>query len=187
MVALMRAICRARLAPTGLARRHATTIATTEAAKAVSPMSETIPQKVFRWIDFFGYFTRWHCRKAWVLDIEPHDRIRLAFVTEYDRKLMYWMGGMMTFFFPFCAWFWWGQFTHMHHKPPQPLNLAVSFLNNRKTDFHWHGGMYQLCKDCRNMEFECKKECYDELRARGFTHRRSDMHRYPMTQAFGPA
>lgn len=185
----MRFALRPRLAPSPvLARRHfaATTIANVEAGKVLQPMSETIPQKVFRWMDFFGWFTRWHCRKAWVLDMEPTDRIRLQFITEYERKLMYWTAMMTVFFAPFCLWFWFGQFAHLHHKPPMPLPPATQFLDNRKNDFHWHGGMYQLCKNCRGMDFECKKECFDELRARGFIHRRSVAFRYPMTQAWGP-
>lgn len=190
MVALVRAALRARLAtPTAVARRHfaAASVANLTPGKSIQPIQETIPQKVLRWADFFGFITRWYCRKAWVLDMEPEARIRLQYVTEYERYMLIWGGAMCTLFWPFCIYFFYGQFSHMQHKPPMPLHLAHSYLNNRKTDFHWSGGMYQLCRDCRGMEYECKKECVDELRAVGFSHRRSDAFRYPMTQAFGPS
>lgn len=189
MSSLVRAT-RSRLQTVAVSRQRsfATAVATQKVtSKDAQPMTETFPQKAYRWLDCFGWFTRWHCRKAWMLDLEPTDRVNGHFVTEYERYLIYWVTGMGTLFMPFCIWHFWGQYSHIHHKPPNPLMLQLSYLNNRKTDFHWHGGMYQLCRDCRPLEFECKKECYDILRSKGFSHKRSEQLRFPMTQAFGPA
>merc|ERR1719428_1401440 len=128
---------------------------------------ETLTQKTWRWMDVLGFFTRWHSRRAWILDVDPSHRASMVLVTEYERKLILWLTWVNFFFVPISLWFWWGQFTHLSSKPPLPLMPEYSFLNGRKRDFIGHGGRWNDCKECRWLEFECKKLCHDRLRAQG--------------------
>mmetsp|Transcript_32574 Transcript_32574/g.92932 ORF Transcript_32574/g.92932 Transcript_32574/m.92932 type:complete len:92 (+) Transcript_32574:3-278(+) len=74
---------------------------------------------------------------------------------------------MNLFFFPISLWFWFGQFTHLSAKPPIPLMPEYQYFNGRKRDFSFHGGRWNDCKECRWLEFECKKICHDKLREEG--------------------
>jgi hypothetical protein len=137
------------------------------AADAVVPAKETIAQKTFRWIDVAGLLTRWYSRKAWVQDLEPIHRLGAMMISEFERKLSIWANLMNMFFAPFSVWYWWGQFTHLAHKPPVPLCPDYIFVNERRCDFNWHGGEYHVCKECRWLDYECKKVCFDRLRDEG--------------------
>merc|ERR1712113_389447 len=77
------------------------------------------------------------------------------------------MGVANFFFFPFSIWYWFGQFTHLGHKPPIPLIPEYQYVNARKRDFSFHGGRWNDCKECRWLEFECKKLCHDRLKDEG--------------------
>merc|ERR1712186_129295 len=63
---------------------NATRCATTA---VVSATQETYEQKVYRWLDVMGYLTRWHSRRAWILDLDPPQRMATVMITEYERKL----------------------------------------------------------------------------------------------------
>mmetsp|Transcript_102336 Transcript_102336/g.177558 ORF Transcript_102336/g.177558 Transcript_102336/m.177558 type:complete len:188 (-) Transcript_102336:59-622(-) len=148
----------------------------------VSANVETFSQKVYRWLDVCGFLTRWHSRRAWILDLDPPQRCAAVMITEYERKLVLWLTWVNLAFIPFSLWYWYGQFTHLASKPPIPLMPEYQYLNNRKRDFGnaeigalligmqgWNGagGRWPDCRECRWLEFECKKICHDRLRAEG--------------------
>jgi len=153
--------------------------------------NETYSQKTLRWLDVWGSLTKWQSRKAWVLDLEPLERSASFFMTEYERKLLMWCTWMNSAMFPISLWYWYGQFTHLASKPPVPIPSDGPSMNNRKQDFNWHGRLSYAysakqggprCAECRFLEFECKKECYDRLAAKGV-----DVYglRKPRTQTVG--
>lgn len=124
---------------------------------------ETVSQKIYRWMDICGVLTKYHSRRAWILDLDPPQRTSSVLVTEYERKLLVAMVALNFFFLPWSFWYWYGQFTHLATKPPVPLPPEMPYLNARKREFTWHGGQWNTCKECRWLEFECKKECFDKL------------------------
>merc|ERR1740121_1611005 len=103
------------------ARAQSTIVATAE--------SETLSQKTWRWLDITGFFTKWHSRRAWILDLDPPSRAATMMVTEYERKLLLWLTMMNFIFFPISLWFWFGQFTHLASKPPIPLQPEYQYMN----------------------------------------------------------
>lgn len=151
--------------PLRFRHQFSTTTAVTE--QVVTASMETFSQKIYRWLDVGGFLTRWYSRRAWILDQDPPQRANTMMVTEYERKLYLWLQWMNLLFFPISLWFWWGQFTHLASKPPAPLPPEYPYLNARKRDFGFFGGEWQICKECRFLEMECKKECWDKLREEG--------------------
>merc|ERR1719251_180166 len=101
---------------------------------------ETMSQKAWRWLDITGFFTKWHSRRAWILDLDPPSRAASVLMPEYQ------------------------------------------YMNGRKRDFSFHGGRWNDCKECRWLEFECKKMCFDRLREEGRDIRGLRM---PRSQTFG--
>eukprot|EP00450_Noctiluca_scintillans_P014353 CAMPEP_0194488466 /NCGR_PEP_ID=MMETSP0253-20130528/8383_1 /TAXON_ID=2966 /ORGANISM="Noctiluca scintillans" /LENGTH=69 /DNA_ID=CAMNT_0039328835 /DNA_START=63 /DNA_END=268 /DNA_ORIENTATION=+ len=65
MLLLRRTVRRALLA--GAQMRNATTA-------IVTSSSETFSQKTWRWLDVTGFLTKWHSRRAWILDQDPPNR-----------------------------------------------------------------------------------------------------------------
>merc|ERR1719293_85937 len=173
----VRSVPRPRLAPAvGAATARAATTA------VVSASSETMSQKAWRWLDITGFLTKWHSRRAWILDLDPPSRAASVMMTEYERKLLLWLTWMNIFFFPISLWYWYGQFTPLSSKPPIPLMPEYQYMNGRKRDFSFHGGRWNDCKECRWLEFECKKMCFDRLREEGRDVRGGRM---PRSQTFG--
>mmetsp|Transcript_13020 Transcript_13020/g.30536 ORF Transcript_13020/g.30536 Transcript_13020/m.30536 type:complete len:175 (+) Transcript_13020:54-578(+) len=148
----------------------------------VTASQETLQQKCWRWLDITGFLTKWHSRRAWILDLDPCQRMASVMVTEYERKLLLWLTWMNLFFFPISLWYWYGQFTHLSAKPMIPLMPEFPFVNGRKRDFSWHGGRWNDCKECRWLELECKKMCHDKLREEG---RDKWGYRRPRSQTLG--
>mmetsp|Transcript_72742 Transcript_72742/g.155797 ORF Transcript_72742/g.155797 Transcript_72742/m.155797 type:complete len:183 (+) Transcript_72742:71-619(+) len=148
----------------------------------VSSSQETFSQKAWRWLDITGFLTKWHSRRAWILDLDPPSRAASVMMTEYERKLLLWLTWMNFFFLPISLWYWYGQFTHLSAKPPIPLMPEYQYMNGRKRDFSFHGGRWMDCKECRWLEFECKKMCHDRLREEG---REVLGGRRPRSQTFG--
>merc|ERR1719399_244743 len=72
----------------------------------VSATAETYEQKVWRWLDVCGFMTRWHCRRAWILDLDPPQRAATVMITEYERKLLLWLTWVNFLFMPFSLWYW---------------------------------------------------------------------------------
>mmetsp|Transcript_79883 Transcript_79883/g.247817 ORF Transcript_79883/g.247817 Transcript_79883/m.247817 type:complete len:173 (-) Transcript_79883:138-656(-) len=148
----------------------------------VTASQETFVQKCWRWADITGYLTKWHSRRAWILDMDPPSRAASVMMTEYERKLLLWLTWMNFMFFPISAWYWYGQFTHLSSKPPIPLMPEYQYMNGRKRDFSFHGGRWNDCKECRWLEMECKKMCFDRIREQG---REVYGFRRPRTQTAG--
>jgi len=145
-------------------------------SSSVVAASETYQQKALRWADVLGSLTKWHSRKAWILDLDPLDRGMAFLLTEYERKLIIYSCWANMIMFPVCMWYWYGQFTHLATKPPCPIGDDSPIVNNRKSDFGWHGKFppgyrpeqsLPRCAECRWLEFECKKQCQDRLKERG--------------------
>eukprot|EP00913_Durusdinium_trenchii_P029327 g27493.t1 len=57
----------------------------------VASSQETFAQKTWRWLDVTGFYTKWHSRRAWILDLDPWMRSSAVMVTEYERKLLLWL------------------------------------------------------------------------------------------------
>ncbi|CAD7961795.1 unnamed protein product [Amoebophrya sp. A25] len=140
--------------------------------KAIVEPSETPRQKFARWADIFGTWTRFYSRRAWVMDLHPNDRVWAHMWTEYDRKVGFFMFGMWTFNMS-VAWLYLQNNVQENHrvmKSPFPLPYAYGpETQNRDNwmtiadDVH-----YSQCKDCRNMDWQCKRICFDRLRDMGY-------------------
>lgn len=127
---------------------------------------------MYRWLDVTGFFTRWHSRKAWVLELDPMSRLASPLVTEYERKMIMFMG-FNAYLFAFIAfWMTWNAHSHLHSKPPLPSPEGQIGLDGRKKDFTWHGRLFfiepkERCKECRWLDMECKKRCFQSLKESG--------------------
>merc|ERR1719410_3318466 len=95
----------------------------------VTASQETYSQKAWRWLDITGFLTKWHSRRAWILELDPPSRAASMMMTEYERKLLLWLTFMQFFFFPISLWYWFGQFTHLSAKPPIPLMPEYVYMN----------------------------------------------------------
>merc|ERR1719396_65408 len=161
-------LLRRALQPSALARAMGAASSSRFSSTAVvSASAESLSQKCWRWLDITGFYTKWHSRRAWILDLDPPSRAASIMMTEYERKLLLWLTFVNFCFMPFSLWYWYGQFTHLAAKPPIPLMPEYSYMNARKRDFSWHGGRWKDCRECRWLEFECKKLCHDRLREQG--------------------
>lgn len=153
-------------------------------SNAIMMPQETVKQKCLRWLDLFGNLTRIHSRRAWVMDLDPCQRGDAMMVVEYERRLgMVLSIGSFTMF-PFSIYLWWGAMSHLNAKPPCPRYVQGTFLGNFKQDYSvWlTPTVASQCKDCRFMEMECKKMCYDRLRDMGMDVWCT---RRPRSQTFG--
>ena len=161
------------------------------APAAVAPemgaKGETAAEMVARWLDVSGFLTRYHSRKAWILDQDPVHRAHAGMLTEFERKGLIVMQAACLIFYPFGLWYWWGQWTHMQHKPPGPLPIQSPVTDNRKVPFNWHN--QGQCNECRWLELECRKMCYDRMREEGIEGEQLTLVRWGLqrvkTQSFG--
>lgn len=136
---------------------------------AVMNPGESIQQKVLRWVDVTGFMTMWYSRKAWVMDIASHDRAAAVMVTEYERRLFLFLACFTVLFYPICFWYWYGAFNHMACKPICP-QMAWGTNGRLEMEKLWISNslIASQCKQCRWLDFECKKICYDKLAALGY-------------------
>lgn len=133
---------------------------------------EKLGNFVYRWLDVTGFLTRWHSRKAWVLDLDPYSRLSSPLITEYERKMVMFVGLHAYFFFAVALYFTYKGHAHGAVKPPVPSNVDFPGLDGRKKDFTWHGRLFfmepkERCKECRWLDLECKKNCFENLKAQG--------------------
>mmetsp|Transcript_68952 Transcript_68952/g.165472 ORF Transcript_68952/g.165472 Transcript_68952/m.165472 type:complete len:178 (-) Transcript_68952:121-654(-) len=164
--------------------KHAT--GRTMSTAVVTANQETFAQKTWRWLDVTGFYTRWHSRRAWILDLDPPQRAATVMITEYERKLLLWLTWVNLFFTPISLWYWFGQFTHLASKPPLPLMPEMQMMNARKRPFEFMSkNIYLDCSECRWLEFDCKKMCHDRLRAEGKLKSDTWFLRKPRTQTIG--
>lgn len=135
---------------------------------------EKLGNFIYRWLDVTGFLTRWHSRKAWVLDLEPYSRLATPLITEYERKMVMFMGLHAYFFFAVALYFTYKGQSHGAVKPPVPSSADFPGVDGRKKDFTWHGRLFfiapkERCKECRWLDLECKKNCFESLKAQGHT------------------
>lgn len=130
--------------------------------------------KVYRWLDVTGLLTRWNNRKEWVMDLDSFSRIGAVMMTEYERKLLMFLGFHAYLFSILSLVAWAEAQSHFGCKPPCPKAPEYSFLDGRKRDFTWHSKFFfmypkERCKECRWLEPDCKKECFERLKKEGHT------------------
>ncbi|GAW82435.1 hypothetical protein, conserved [Plasmodium gonderi] len=133
---------------------------------------ETFGQKIYRYLDITGFLTRYNNRKEWILDLEPYSRLTTVMLTEYERKLMIFLKFHVYFLFVTCLYLWYHAQVHFTMKPPCPKPHAYGHLDGRKRDFTWHGKLFFMypkarCKECRWLDVQCKKECFEKLKQEG--------------------
>ncbi|KAL8438951.1 hypothetical protein Efla_005086 [Eimeria flavescens] len=135
-------------------------------------LRERLGDFTYRWLDVTGFLTRWHSRKAWVLDLDPYSRLATPLITEYERKMLMFMGLHAYLFFFVALYLAAKGHAHGAVKPPVPSSADFCGLDGRKKDFTWHGRLFfispkERCKECRWLDLECKKACFDTLKAQG--------------------
>merc|ERR1712056_7177 len=92
-------------------------------------------------------------------------------ITEFERRTGMWLVAMTMCMLPFTQWLWWHTMMHLYAKAPCPQLPLYGCIDNRKQDYTWAAMDYtqaSQCKDCRWLEYECKKICYDKLRDLGY-------------------
>ncbi|CRH01274.1 conserved Plasmodium protein, unknown function [Plasmodium relictum] len=133
---------------------------------------ETIGQKIYRYLDITGFLTRYNNRKEWILDLDPYTRLSTVMLTEYERKLMIFLKFHVYLLFVICVYLWYHAQVHFTMKSPCPKPYAYGHLDGRKRDFTWHGKLFFIypktrCKECRWLDVQCKKECFEKLKQEG--------------------
>lgn len=136
------------------------------------PFTESIPDKVYRWLDITGFLTRWNNRKEWLLDMPPHGRQGAALVTEFERKQEMFVNLNSTILGIFALYLGVGAISHLSYKPPTASYEGFPTVDCRRKDFTMMNRLCLIepkgrCKECRWLDLECKRECFDRLKAEG--------------------
>ncbi|KAF4736823.1 hypothetical protein FOZ62_000838 [Perkinsus olseni] len=127
--------------------------------------SETLNQKILRWLDVTGMLTRWHSRREFILDMDPYFRKNSGMWTEWERKTLLFLFYCCTLATPYSAYLDLQELKHQGTKPPRPVSLESRFMNQRRYDFTWMHPQDKFCSECRPVELECKKMCFDRYRS----------------------
>lgn len=140
---------------------------------AIMAPGETLKQKALRWADIMGTLTKYYSRRVWVMEMEPFHRPYAVMITEYERRLLIWFHAILFIMFPTVMYVGYGTVAHIMIHSPMPHLPLQPGMDNRHTDFSpWTNQIDQVytsqCKDCRLMELECKKICYDRLKDLGY-------------------
>eukprot|EP00922_Rhytidocystis_sp_ex-Travisia-forbesii_P021913 GHVS01032104.1.p1 GENE.GHVS01032104.1~~GHVS01032104.1.p1 ORF type:complete len:279 (+),score=26.43 GHVS01032104.1:88-924(+) len=146
---------------------------------------ETIGDKMYRWIDITGFLTRWNSRKAWIMYLDPYTRICSIMMTEYERKLRMFLNINELMMFSLSVWIWWYFMNHLNSHPPPP-KLTPDGINAEHLGAHWNPFSRlpfiqprNRCYECRWLDLECKRRCFDKLRAEGH---KFVVRQYPLTE-----
>eukprot|EP01067_Filipodium_phascolosomae_P000923 Filipodium_phascolosomae@DN1647_c0_g1_i4.p1 len=142
-------------------------------------LHETFGEKVYRWLDITGYFTRFGNRKAHLLYRSAVFRSNAVLLTEYERKFQMFMdlyyillacgAGVFAYWF---AELYFNRRTMPYY--PQMRHYKEGKVPNKVPHFYanlWTPGDYGRCRKCLFLDTDCKRECYDYMRAEG----KSDM------------
>eukprot|EP00921_Rhytidocystis_pertsovi_P014149 GHVQ01023054.1.p1 GENE.GHVQ01023054.1~~GHVQ01023054.1.p1 ORF type:complete len:255 (+),score=19.11 GHVQ01023054.1:78-842(+) len=138
---------------------------------------ETVGEKAYRWLDIFGFLTRWNNRKAWVMYLDPKTRVGAVMLTEFERKLRMFLNINEVIIFSLGCWIWWYLMNHFNAHPPTPRTTEDGIYAEHKgshvNPFSRLPGIqpFNRCFDCRWLDFECKRRCFDTLKAEGHTFR----------------
>jgi hypothetical protein len=132
---------------------------------------ESLKQKTLRWLDITGFLTRFHSRREWIVDLDPVDRIQALRMTEYERKFKLLRTGISWAIWPIIIYLVLGELSHLNGPVPLPVQLEFGFVNNQRREFQGTRPMafYRRCQHCRPLEQDCKKECFDRIRAAGYS------------------
>ncbi|XP_953077.1 uncharacterized protein TA08305 [Theileria annulata] len=126
----------------------------------------------YRYLDIGGLLTIVNSRKAHLLRVPPEGRISLMLLTEFERKQGIFINFFFSFLLTYICFCYIRHKIHIYDRRPSPDTPIYEFTNNRTRDFTWHGSFpFQYpkgrCKECRWLELECKKRCYDDLLRQG--------------------
>ncbi|KAK1442593.1 hypothetical protein BgAZ_301110 [Babesia gibsoni] len=133
---------------------------------------ESVGERIYRYMDVGGFFTMLNNRKFHILRMPADTRKSLMLSTELERKQNLFMNAVIN---GLCLYLLYNLVQHKKHVYDKPPNVEVAvreFTDNRLKDFTWHGSMFfqypkGRCKECRWLELECKKKCYDKLLKEG--------------------
>eukprot|EP00922_Rhytidocystis_sp_ex-Travisia-forbesii_P066748 GHVS01099125.1.p1 GENE.GHVS01099125.1~~GHVS01099125.1.p1 ORF type:complete len:282 (+),score=48.32 GHVS01099125.1:98-943(+) len=145
---------------------------------------ETFGEKVYRWADVTGFFTRWNSRKAWIMYLDPYTRIGAVMMTEYERKLRMFLNINEVMMFSLSVWIWWYFMNHFNSHPPPPKltqdGIYAEHLGAHTNPFARLPLLQprNRCYECRWLDLECKRRCFDKLRAEGH---KFIIRQYPLT------
>ncbi|EPT29793.1 hypothetical protein TGPRC2_264040 [Toxoplasma gondii TgCatPRC2] len=136
--------------------------------------SESISDKIYRWLDITGFLTRWNNRKEWLLDLPPFSRQGTPLVTEFERKQEMFVSLNAFVISIFALYLGVKGMSHLSYKGPTPSYEGFPGVDGRKKDFTmmsrlWFIEPKERCKECRWLDLECKKECFASLKAEGHT------------------
>ncbi|KAF4658816.1 Excision repair cross-complementing rodent repair deficiency, complementation group 5 [Perkinsus olseni] len=107
----------------------------------------------------------WHSRREFILDMDPYFRKNSGMWTEWERKTLLFLFYCCTLATPYSAYLDLQELKHQGTKPPRPVSLESRFMNQRRYDFTWMHPQDKFCSECRPVELECKKMCFDRYRS----------------------
>ncbi|GFE54492.1 hypothetical protein BaOVIS_018960 [Babesia ovis] len=133
---------------------------------------ETLSDRVYRYLDIGGTLTMLNSRKYHILRAPAESRKGLMLCTELERKQLIVMNVFITGLVVYVVYLFVQHKLHVRDKPPNVEAITHESQDNRLKDFTWHGSMFfqypkGRCKECRWLELECKKRCYDKLLKEG--------------------
>mmetsp|Transcript_6285 Transcript_6285/g.12435 ORF Transcript_6285/g.12435 Transcript_6285/m.12435 type:complete len:216 (-) Transcript_6285:833-1480(-) len=154
--------------------------------KVIPASQESAADKFYRWLDVTGFVSRYYNRKLWVLDRDPRNRVACHMFTEVERKWDWFKNAMVWFMAPWPAYACFYMMSHCFSKPPAPTSSIAYFFpvtmdkwGENYDQTYWSpsrmsgwwtcwGGKMRHCKQCPLLDFQCKRECIDDLRQKGY-------------------
>lgn len=154
--------------------------------RLVVPMNgtENLGERLYRYADLTGFLTRWNSRKAWIMYLDPFNRLQSIMITEYERKLKMFLNLNEVLMFSLSFWIWWSFMNHFNSHPPPPRTtqdgINAEHKGSHLNPFSRLPGIQpkNRCYECRWLDLECKRKCFDKLRKEGHKFRISQ---YPLT------
>ncbi|GIX65196.1 uncharacterized protein BcabD6B2_46310 [Babesia caballi] len=133
---------------------------------------ETLGDRLYRYLDVGGTLSMLNSRKFHILRAPADCRKGIMLSTELERKQGLVINAVISGLMLYVFYHFIQHKRHVYDKPPNVEVVAREFTNNRVKDFTWHGSYpFQYpkgrCKECRWLELECKKRCYDKLLREG--------------------
>ncbi|ORM41475.1 uncharacterized protein BXIN_2568 [Babesia sp. Xinjiang] len=133
---------------------------------------ETLGDRLYRYLDIGGTLSMLNSRKCHILRAPAESRKGIMLSTELERKQSIVMNTLISGLVVYVLYLFVQHKRHVHDKPPNVEVVPREFTNNRLKDFTWHGSFFfqypkGRCKECRWLELECKKRCYDKLLSEG--------------------
>merc|ERR1712054_548760 len=101
----------------------------------------------------------------------PIERAGLVMVTNYEHKYKMGLEILTVLFSVVTFYLAWGEFSHLQVRPPWPQMHAAENYNHMNVMFDYlciDDVVASQCNQCRWMDGDCKKICYDKLRELGY-------------------